>query len=150
MPEAEAISSTTVTYNFLCVGQRFLLAKELSLQRVHGDNAYTFRPDKQRSADKYSYCLLDSNQLSIIDLRISSSQKVLEPHVLEVSRPNLRKLSKLSVISGATREVKINARVLSPLPKDMKDFLQLAERGFIVLLYYTSALSIFVKVSNLQ
>jgi glycosyltransferase involved in cell wall biosynthesis len=50
MPEAEAISlnDSYLQFTAFALGKGFALAKELSLQRVHGDNAYTFRPDKQR------------------------------------------------------------------------------------------------------
>ena len=50
MPEAEAISlnDSYLQFTAFALGRGFALAKELSLQRVHGNNAYSFRADKQR------------------------------------------------------------------------------------------------------
>jgi len=81
MPEAEAISlNDSYLFTAFALGKGFALAKEL--QRVHGDNVYTFRPDKQRLVAWIIFYWLTGFEPTFhhcIDLRISSSQKVLEP-----------------------------------------------------------------------
>lgn len=50
MPEAEAIAlnDSYVQFTAISLGKGFALAKELSLQRVHDNNAYTFKANKQQ------------------------------------------------------------------------------------------------------
>ena len=48
MPESIRITSDDyLKYSAFGRGQGFVLLEELAWQRIHGDNAYTFRPDKQ-------------------------------------------------------------------------------------------------------
>lgn len=49
MPEAIKITSDNyLKYTALALSKGFALVNELALQRIHGDNAYSFRSDKQQ------------------------------------------------------------------------------------------------------
>lgn len=50
MPESEdvSLSDNYIKFTAIALGKGFALAKELALQRIHGDNAFSFRKDKQQ------------------------------------------------------------------------------------------------------